>query len=283
MLSALLSSCDNNSNTAEEDIFSKNGVNEQIRYDFRERTGVGIGITEIHSIAYNNTVEILYQDLEGADHKCLYYSNVWQYDIEYIPEEELDATLPLPVKKAFYSLDFDGEIQLFPDWGDRYYRIERRGFQHGYYEFLFHYLLENGSWYTSYALILEDGKVISANHDGHNNAEYFYDFDDALSFIRGRYQGCVPLGYTNEVGENLFFIEHEGIVKQVYFRNNYKQFDNILTAWKETIYSLPLDTTIPEDVLEQLPSTNYTELFYGETPYSGNAYGFKIGDTIYWI
>ena len=279
-------SCEKNDDIR-ADLFSMNSISDRVKSDFYSRVGNDVIVTD----AFNSgeTIELEYDDISGFSHRCLYLNGIWQYDFEFIPEDCMDSALPLSVKKAFYSLDFANEIRIFPDWGDMFCMVSRRGFDESYYDFQFHYLLDDGSWFESSAFISEDGKLLNYSHVPYNTSYLFYDLDDALGYIAGRYPGCAVKGYGNESGENLFFIQHDGLLKTVYFMNNFQQFDDISNTWRETRYTLPEGSEIPASVLEQVSAEGYeySSVLFRETSYNGNAYGFREGDsfesTIHWI
>lgn len=265
----------------EQDIFTRCGVDSALKSDFLSRAGKGVRVTGITGIAAED-VEFRYKDEEGNAHKTRYYHRLWQYDMEYIPLEELDARLPLAVKRAFYRLDFENEIGLFPDRGEHFCRVSRRGIREPYYEFSFHEYLSGRSVRGSFALISEQGEILEESHLDFNSSDWFYDFDDALAFISSRYPGGQVLAYANEVGDGVFYLRHEGICKKVYFRNNYKQFDDIFYAWRETVYPLPEWMSVPETVLDKVRDISYTEVFRYESSI-GKGFGFKEGNVISWV
>ena len=267
----------------ERDVFARYGVDEVVKSDFLYRAGSGIRITDIfNGTDADGTLVFCYDDERGRAHKTLYCNGVWQYEMEFIPKDELDSTLPLAVKKAFYSLDFEHEIGLDPDWGERFCLVSRRGILAPYYEFSFHEMLSERHALANYALISEGGEVLEDSHSAFNQSDWFYDFDDALEFISFRYRGSTVLAYANETGDGVFYLQHEGIRKKVYFRNNYKQFDNINFAWRETVYPLPDGMAVPQGVLEKVGDRPYSEVIRYESAL-GNGFGFKEGDTIVWV
>ena len=269
----------------EQDVFARYGVDEVIKSDFLYRAGSGIRITDISGYVDADgigTLEFCYDDERGRAHKTLYCNSIWQYDMEFIPMDALDSTLPLAVKKAFYGLDFEHEIGLYPDWGERFCLMTRRGIPEPYYEFCFHEILSERHVLSNFALISEGGEVLEDSHLGFNQSDWFYDFDDALGFISGRYPGSTVLAYANETGNGVFYLRHEGIRKKVYFRNNYKQYGVIEFAWRETVYPLPEGMTVPQSVLEKVGDLPYSEVIRYESALE-NGFGFKEGDTIVWV
>lgn len=261
-------------------------VPEFVKQKFIETNGNDVKVIETVIMDYQD-VSIKYSGIDGSLHECMFSNGIWQYDIEYIAEKDLDNRLPFAVKKSFYRcLDTDGEIRLFPNWRDAFYMVSRRGVENDVFEFYFHTNEVEDGWLNTYVQISNDGTVLSYSHSEHNPSKLFYDHDDAISYIKEKYDGCLVKGYANDSGANVFFIQHHGFVKEVVFANNYQTLNDINLAWTKTVWSLGKDADIPSDIRGQVSDLSYSDVRFKEDN-QGKYYGFQYSDShltnkIYW-
>ena len=250
-------------------------VSSQVRSDFLSRAGEGVQVSNVVRYPDGEDCSIWYVDQDGARHKSLYFRDVWQYDLEFIPMDRL-YDLPEAVRNAGFIRP---DIIIRERWRDSLFKIKRRGIKEPYYEFQFELLYAYNAWYIGYELIRLDGEPLTVLDMSHNDSTYWYDLDELMAFIEESYPGSEILAFCVP-GESCFYIRHEGIVKRVYFHNHSprgKQQGE--PFWSETIFPLPDDWDVPEDVDECARDLDYTAVFYRETP-QGVSYGFQVNNTI---
>jgi hypothetical protein len=177
--------------------------------------------------------------------------------------------LPLPVQRTFKQLQYrDANIIEM-------YKTERAGIAKSLYTLYFRYPWKNVAEVEHYVFINNDGLLLSVFTWKPNNPNWFVNLSkDQFDFIAKKYDGAEIRGYINNLGDDMYFILHKGIIKSVYFGGDDSERSDF---WKETRYELERDFAVPDNVLARLkqmdPEFTYTKIYYIESR-SGHAYSF---------
>ncbi|MBP3774525.1 MAG: hypothetical protein ILA34_04150 [Bacteroidaceae bacterium] len=288
MVLLLFGSCSNKEHTV-TDVFEENEIPESVVHDFFRRNGRDVSVTQARNFQSESFICIYYTDAQGMSAESHYSHGVWQLDMKRITDME---QMPVRVIEALLNMGWGDMWMATSD--DRVALIVRNGIDHQLYDMRFHTPQADNSWLTCYLLINEDGTVLEQSHDGFNRSEWYRNLDDALDFVRTRYEGCDVRGHANHAGYDEFYILHDGYMKQVYFYNNYKKYKNMDDAWMKTEWELDAAHPLPDAVRMELDKIKaddtsdfaYDRVFYRETLH-GHCYGLQDSrreDALtYWI
>ena len=173
--------------------------------------------------------------------------------------------LPASVRAAFYASPFGNmkkeridkiECDDYAQLPNKMYRME-----------FTYYVPGSGELFTQLTFNA-DGYLLPVNH-GFTNTAWSNPVVDRseIEYIAGHY-GVDIRSYDNLGGTNSYYVMDHNILKQVKFRDE---------KWESTVYPLPLDTEVPENLLKRLhelePDFVYVTLNRVETS-NGDGYQF---------
>lgn len=268
-----------------ESLLSREGFPMKMQQDFFDRNGGNVRVTEAWYSSSNGNASITFEDRAGHSCRSEYENEDWQLTLRVLDSQKPMYDLPLVAYQSFRCLVFKGDSPRFDFENDRIVEFSRRGIAHKYYEIRLHTELGPKFYAPYFVLIDEEGVVLENANSSFNHMDWSMGYDDALSFIAGRYAGCDVRGLANDCGYDTFYIFHDGRLKRVRFQNNFiVNYDSAAEGWKETVWNLDGPLAVPNYVwdefqtrMEQRPESERYRVavcYYMETP-RGNYFGLE--------
>ena len=231
-------------------------------------------------------MEIGFIDGDGSEKKAVYRDGSLSFTCRYYDVDNLFFELPLPVIGTYLGLGLSKEE--FPDGNYGAYEIDRGGICQKQYEF--HCLASfkdggktiNNMW--CHVVISEDGTLLAFLHVGYRYSDRSYDLNEAVDVVKDMFrpeQDSTDMEFLGVMEDNMgysVFVREEGIVKTVKIFPDWGNY-----FWRETCYSLPRFTVLPEYVLKAIenyeaeyPGMKLFDILVVESK-DGTFYGLTFG------
>ena len=231
-------------------------------------------------------MEIGFIDGDGSEKKAVYRDGSLSFTCRYYDVDNLFFELPLPVIGTYLGLGLSKEE--FPDGNYGAYEIDRGGICQKQYEF--HCLASfkdggktiNNMW--CHVVISEDGTLLAFLHVGYRYSDRSYDLNEAVDVVKDMLrpeQDSTDMEFLGVMEDNMgysVFVREEGIVKTVKIFPDWGNY-----FWRETCYSLPRFTVLPEYVLKAIenyeaeyPGMKLFDILVVESK-DGTFYGLTFG------
>lgn len=268
------SSCEKNPAS----VFEDNDIPKSIEDDFFSRYG-NVKVTDAGIMGEDRHVSISFNDENQLACQSIYLEGEWQMTIKDLGNKNFLKYVPADVSNSFMRLGYNPRFDVY-DGSHHMSVVTRRGIEHETYDFSFTIQTETGTFTSVYVQINEDGLILLDTREARNYYKWWSSYAP-YDFIKDHYSGADIRSYTTYSGYHEFRIMHEGYLKTVTFDFglDYK--------WKETVFFLPDDTTLPQSVMEryqewlnenpQWDDFTYNKLLYKESR-TGIWYGFTDTD-----
>lgn len=238
-----------------------------IKDDFDQRQPSS-EIINFKSSRSDTIFEIKFIDINKNKGETFYADQKWKITIKEINEfSKLPKTVQNSFKKSEYA---DSNILDIVE-------ISRDDIERSLYRLHFKHLAHNTPDVEHYTFMNDDGLILTTLNYKTNDDWMFPVLPKAhFDYIKNKYAGAEVRGYVNNSGYYEYFIIHNNIIKFVFFNG---KVPTDRSFWKETSYELPIDSKIPENVMNVLnriridDDFNYTNIYKIETS-EGNAYSF---------
>ena len=231
-------------------------------------------------------MEIGFIDGDGSEKKAVYRDGSLSFTCRYYDVDNLFFELPLPVIGTYLGLGLSKEE--FPEGNYDVYEIDRGGICQKQYEFHCLASFKNGDktidnmW--CHAVISEDGTLLAFLHVGYRYTDRSYDLNEAVDVVKDmlRREQINPdrefLGVMEDNMGYSVFVREDGIVKTVKIFPDWGHY-----FWRETCYSLPRFTVLPEYILTAIdnyeaeyPGMKLFDILVVESK-DGTFYGLTFG------
>ena len=260
------------------------GIPERFVGDFYTRNP-GAMVTSTTNHKGEDYLEIDYIGKDGFERKAVYELGGLSYTCRYLDVEDFLFQLPRPVLGTYLSLglqneEFTNEHAVF--------EVKRETACRKQYEFHCVASYKDGGQMVNNVMchiaICEDGTLLTFQHGGFRYSDSTFDMGKAIDVVYDMFcQDWVDTGarilgaVEGEGGYYSVFVRDNGVFKTVILYNGCDY------AWKETRYSLPAFTALPDYILQLIEAgdPNYPEyklfdVFMLERP-EGNYFGVTFG------
>lgn len=234
-------------------------------------------------------MEIGFIDGDGFEKKAVYKDGSLSFTCRYYDVDDLFFQLPLPVIGTYLGLGLHNEE--FPDGKYAVYEIDRGGICQKQYEFHCLASFKNGDRTINnmwcHVVISEDGTLLAFLHVGYRYSDRSYDLNKAVDVVKDRFrlkENYPDMEFLGVMEDNMgysVFVREEGIVKTVKIFPDWGNY-----TWRETCYSLPRFTVLPEYVLDAIdnyeaeyPGMKLSDILFIESK-DGTFYGLTFGTAL---
>ena len=235
-------------------------------------------------------LEIDFIDKDGFENKAVYEVGWLSYACRYYRVDDFLFQLPRPVLGTYLSLGLQNEVFTNGDYS--IFEVKRETACKKQYEFHCVASFKDGDRMVNnmmcHIAICEDGTLLTFQHGGFRYSDVTYDMGNAIDVVYDMFcQDWVDTGarilgaVEGECGDYFVFVRDNGVFKTVRLYGSGKEF-----WWKETRYSLPSFTVLPDYIRQLIDAgdPNYPEyklydVFMRERP-GGNDYGVTFGTAL---
>lgn len=228
--------------------YSTEIIPQQVKGDFLDRYPEA----KVTS-AYEYTSQyqgVAFVDKDGFRKEVVYKDGQLMLMEKWYDVDDFLSQLPRPVLGTYLATGMHNEI--FTDGLYYVVEVERAGLDQKQYEIhcsaSFKDLGQVVDHLVCHVVISEDGTLLTSQHGGFVPTIYAYDMDVVVDSVREMYPTAEIIGAYNDTGAaDRIVIRDNGIVKTVSF---YSFGD--ASWWKETRYSMPRFSVLPEYVLKAI-------------------------------
>ena len=228
--------------------YSTEIVPQQVKGDFLDRYPEA----KVTS-AYEYTSQyqgVAFVDKDGFRKEVVYKDGQLMLMEKWYDVDDFLSQLPRPVLGTYLATGMHNEI--FTDGLYYVVEVERAGLDQKQYEIhcsaSFKDLGQVVDHLVCHVVISEDGTLLTSQHGGFVPTIYAYDMDVVVDSVREMYPTAEIIGAYNDTGAaDRIVIRDNGIVKTV----SYYSFGDA-SWWKETRYSMPRFSVLPEYVLKAI-------------------------------
>lgn len=259
-----------------EQLTPQKPMNETLKRDFAQRFNRA-NVIEYTDFLSDNTQHVDFTLGDGINGIAVYKQYQWQLTILSYKDWH---QLPSPVSTQFAKTPYThAEF-----WGIS--QITRNGISQPYYEIQFVYPYKQHDRMAHTLYMDAYGNQLGINFRFPNpQLGYNKLSEDALDFIKQKYPQAEILIFFNEAGKDKYYIKDHLQVRLVVFTTHTYWTDRLVEkiTWEGTETEQPIDTKLPEKVVEQLkvyPDFHYTKVTHVASP-NGNAYRLEDDSRIY--
>ena len=193
---------------------------------------------------------VAFVDKDGFRKEVVYKDGQLMLMEKWYDVDDFLSQLPRPVLGTYLATGMHNEI--FTDGLYYVVEVERAGLDQKQYEIhcsaSFKDLAQVVDHLVCHVVISEDGTLLTSQHGGFVPTIYAYDMDVVVDSVREMYPTAEIIGAYNDTGAaDRIVIRDNGIVKTV----SYYSFGDA-SWWKETRYSMPRFSVLPEYVLKAI-------------------------------
>ena len=193
---------------------------------------------------------VAFVDKDGFRKEVVYKDGQLMLMEKWYDVDDFLSQLPRPVLGTYLATGMHNEI--FTDGLYYVVEVERAGLEQKQYEIhcsaSFKDLGQVVDHLVCHVVISEDGTLLTSQHGGFVPTIYAYDMDVVVDSVREMYPTAEIIGAYNDTGAaDRIVIRDNGIVKTV----SYYSFGDA-SWWKETRYSMPRFSVLPEYVLKAI-------------------------------
>ncbi|MDD4514609.1 hypothetical protein [Massilibacteroides sp.] len=251
--------------SSDDDVIKEQELPVNIKSDLAKRNPSG---TVLSVSNYDDRYEINFIDETENETTITYVNEVWKLTHTLFKDVN---SLPSEVKKSFNDLPYKNTPLLDVS------RTERADMKQSLYTLHFQYPWKDVDKLEHHVFINDDGLYLAMYSLKPNDQTWWPDLPSShFKFIETKYSGAEIRGYINNAGIHEYFILHDNIIKYVFFGGI--DADYPFDFWEKTEYELPIDTKIPENVMNELKEVDkdfsYTNLYYIESN-GGDSYWFQ--------